>query len=367
MSTFVLFTHTDWSEAPRLRHQLTRLLLESGHKVLFFEKSCGLLGKSQLVPTLLPNGPAMVRTRRLCHHQLRLVPPIHHLNARVLEAQIRRVLADQQLGEDVVVINFNYDYFFLRRLFPRTRIVTIINDDFEAMSRLPFHGHMTWALKRTCEMSDSVLAVSTPLIERLREFCHPKLLLPWSVIPYRRPAPGVSQRNILLFWGYINERLDLDVLARLAEHLLEHRPGFRIMLVGPTQGNDRAPVVARLGGYANVEIRDRTDLDALPLDQILAAMIPYRPVRVNDAILQSNKTLQLLAMGLPLLVSGMPAFMQRPYIKRLDGQESLGEVLDSLVQNFEPWQPAIKQCVDENSPESRMEILGIQRAAFVPA
>ena len=39
MADFVLVTHTRWSEAPRIRHQVARLLVDAGHRVLFLERA----------------------------------------------------------------------------------------------------------------------------------------------------------------------------------------------------------------------------------------------------------------------------------------------------------------------------------------
>ncbi|MFO0783014.1 MAG: hypothetical protein U0636_04970 [Phycisphaerales bacterium] len=359
MTTFLEFTHTEWTEAPRLRHQVARLLVDHGHTVYFFERSTPWRHGKELQTRHEGRGPTLVQTRRLLHHQLRVAPPLHWANARVLSGQIRRFVHNHGIGADAVILNFNYDFYFLRRLFPRNRILTIINDDFEAMCRLPYRGHVTWALKRTCQMSDEVLTVSTPLQERLSLWCKPKLFLPWSVAPYQAPVGPVEKRTRLLFWGFVDKRLDLDLLDRLAETLAARHPSFKIMLVGPTQGDSRPMVEARMARHANVEIRGRTDLDDLPRDELLAALIPYKRDRTNDAILQTNKTMQLLAKGLPLVISGMPAFMRKPYILRLDEGDDMAAVMEKVVHGFAAWQPEIKAFVEENSPESRLPLLGV--------
>lgn len=357
MKTFVIFTHTEWTEAPRLRHQVARLLLQHGHRVFFFERAGSFRSAHGPTERQPDEGPVLVHTRRLLHHQLRVLPPLHWANTRVVEAQVVEFARKHALGPDAVILNFNYDYYFLRRVFPRNRIVTIINDDFEAMCRLPYRGHITWALKRTCRMSDEVLAVSTPLVDRLRLWSDAKLFLPWSVAPYQAPVGDIAGRTQLLFWGFVDKRLDLDLLEKMARYLAAERPTFKILLIGPTQGSSRAMVESRLAPFRNIEILGRRELSDLPLGNMLAAIIPYRRDKTNDAILQTNKTMQLLAKGLPLVISGMPAFMRKPYIKRLDGDESVAKVIDECVANFDAWQPEIRAFVEENSPESRLPVL----------
>ena len=309
----------------------------------------------------MSTGPeqAFVRlsTKQLLHHQLRVLPVLHWMNARYAAAQIRRAQHDWIRTPDIAVINFNYDFYFLRSVFPTQRIITIVNDDFATMSRLPFTHHIKWALRRTCMMSDSVLAVSSPLRAQLSEWCDPQLFLPWSADGYHRPVPDVSRRTILLYWGYINIRLDMAVVDALARHLMQHRPTWRIQFVGPRDGRSGARVCDALAKYSNVEVLGERTLSELPTDRVLAALIPYQRVPFNDAIMLSNKTVQLLSRGLPLLISGMPAFIERPFIRRLDSRETIGQVLDSCMANFNRWQDEIESFVDENSAASRLQQL----------
>lgn len=365
MSTFVVLTHTDWTEAPRLRHQVAQLLLEHGHTVYWFERAGGPLGRKASEPaaaaragTPAKAAPHVVATRRLVHHQLRVVPPLHWANARFLVPQLKRFVRDKNIGPDAIIINFNFDYYFLRQVFPQNRIITIINDDFEGMSKLPFRSHLTWALKRTCQMSDSVLAVSKSLVARLRLWSDAKLFVPWAVTPYQEPHGDISQRTKLLFWGFVNRRLDVDMLERVSEHLRTAHPTFSILIVGPVEGADGRAIQARLEARGNVEFRGRSNLSDLPMDQVLAAIIPYRRHPETDAIYQTNKTMQLLSHGLPLLISGMPDFVQLPFVVRLDSPEGIGAAIGLCVQQFGKWQSHIRDYIQQNSPESRLHDLG---------
>jgi glycosyltransferase involved in cell wall biosynthesis len=361
MSTFIIFTRTDWSEAPRLRHQVTQLLLEAGHRVHFFELPRPVLSPEAPRAPVAGVAPAFVRTTHLIHHQLRVVPPLHGINAWFVRRQIESFLRTLPSNE-VTVINFSYDYYFLRKLFPKQRIVTIINDDFEAQSRLPICGHITWALRRTCLMSDAVFAVSLPLVRRLSQWSNAVLFLPWSSMQYTAPRENISGRTRLLFWGFIDNRLDLDMLDRVAKDLARRGPQWELLLVGPTQGRGREAAVRSMARHTNVRILDSHRLDQLPLDTILASVIPYLTPAAMDAVTLPNKAMQLLAHGLPLLISGMPAFIEAPFVRRLDGEESPATVIDSCIADFNALQPTIAKFLGENTPESRLSQLGIQHA-----
>ena len=361
MSTFIIFTRTAWGEAPRLRHQVTQLLMEAGHRVYFFELPRSVLSRPAPLAPVTGVAPAFVRTTDLIHHQLRLVSPLHAINAWFVRRQIESFLRTLS-SDEVTVVNFNYDYYFLRELFPKERIVTIINDDFEAQSRLPIYSHITWALRRTCSMSDAVFAVSVPLVRRLSQWSAAALFLPWSSMQYTAPQTDVARRTRILFWGYIDERLDIDMLNRVASDLARRGPQWELMLVGPTQGRGRDMVERAMARHKNVRILDSHRLDQLPLDTITAAVIPYLTPSAMDAVTLPNKAMQLLARGIPLLISGMPAFIEAPFVRRLDAADSPAEVIDGCISDFNALQPSIANFLAENTPESRLRQLGINRA-----
>jgi len=363
LGDFILFTHTKWSEAPRIRHQVANLLLEAGHRVFFFERPSPFWQSPAPAVEQARPGLTLVRTRNLFHHQLRALVPMHWLNAAFVESQIRRRLTVCDACADATIINFAHDYYFLRRLFAKSRIITIIHDDFEAQSRLPFASHIAWSLEHTCRMSSEVFAVSTPLQERLRVWCDPKLLLPWSVVPYRAPVPDMARRKLLVYWGFVDSAIDLNVVCRISDHLHEKRPDWRILLVGPTQGSGRQAVLDGVAGRANIEVRGRTELDELPLDEIIAALAPYRSSPACDSVTLANKSMQLFARGLPLLISNMPSYIQQPFIVRLDGTGGVGAAVDAVAANFLAWQSQIERFVADNAPATRLRLLGVEPAA----
>ena len=363
MSRFILFTKTKWDEPPRLRHQFAQLLASAGHDVLFFEKP-STFGAIELAPRARERGITTVASRELMHHKLRLSPTLHRANAVVTKRSIRDRLSAWGGAQDTdTVISFNYDYWFLRDLFPRNRLITVINDDFICVALFGYTKPLLWAMQRTCSASDRVLTVSAPLQQQLSQFTTPELFLPWADIPYRAPAAG-RQRDLLLFWGYTNRRIDFAAVRALADRLARTRPEVRILFVGPigpVVENVEADV-ATLRERPNIEFRDSTALDALPMDRVLAAYIPYRPhdLEVN-AITLSNKGLQLLARGLPLLVSALPAlpnFLQAPFVFRVNADDPATQV-DELRRSFDRLQSDIAAFVQGNGPDARLaQLLG---------
>lgn len=364
MSNIVLVTNTRWSEAPRLRHQVARLLRDAGARVLFLERPNYLWQGLPPRPELAEPGVWLSRGERLFHHQLRIARVMRWIDASLLSKSIREIVASWNGSVDFAIVNFSHDAAFLRSTFPGRKILTIIHDDFEAQSRLPWKSHISNALQATCESSDHVFAVSDPLMERLADFCSPELFLPWSVSPYREPSTPAVGRNKLLFWGYVDSSLDLELVERISSHLAERGPNWQLWLVGPTQTRGvRRRIVDRLSARPNIRVLDARPLSDLPLDETLAAVLPYRRIGITDAVTLANKSMQLLACGLPLLISAMPRFHAAPFVIRLDGDGGIDGAMDVARSRFEALQPDIERFCASNSPEVRLE--AIARALHV--
>jgi hypothetical protein len=360
MQDFVLFTNTQWTQAPRLRHQVARLLAQAGHRVTFFETPAHPWQAVDRTPREVEPRIRLVSSRQLLHHQLRAVRPLQRLNEAFVLGEIRRSLPTDVDPARCTVINFRYEYGFVRTAFPGCPMHTIIHDNFEAQCRLPWRGHITDALARTCRASDRVLVVSTPLQRRLSRWCNPELFLPWSVEAYRAPSPGMEPRRDLAFWGYVDTAVDLTMVRRVAAALRERGEGGRVLLIGPTEkAHRRRRIVESLADEPNVEVHDRTDLDRLPLDRLLGAILPYVDSESVRSVTLANKSMQLLARGLPLLISSMPEFVQKPFVLRLDGEEPIASVLARCRAGFSGWQQGIREFVEANSPASRLKQLGV--------
>lgn len=362
MSDFVLFTHTLWSEAPRIRHQVARLLASAGHRVLFVERAHHLLARNAAQARPAEPGITLLRGRRLLHHQLRPVQPMDWINDRIAGASLRRLLRAAQVAPGFSIINFAHDGAFLRCEFPDRSLVTIIHDDFESQARLRYFGHVTRNLRATCRASDRVLAVSTPLVNRLSEWCVPELFLPWSQAPYVKPTSGVYGRDTLLFWGHVDVGLDTDRIRSMSRFLATRHPDIRLLFVGPTQvPSRRARTVERLAGLPNVEVHGARTLEELPLHRTLAALIPYRRKGDVDATELPNKALPLLSRGLPIMKTGLPHMVQAPFVLSVDTDGALEEAIARCRKSFDEWQPLIRAMVEANGPEARLSALGVAR------
>jgi hypothetical protein len=225
---------------------------------------------------------------------------------------------------------------------------------------------VTRNLRATCLASDRVLAVSRPLVDRLSIWCQAELFHPWTTLPYVPPRPGTDGRDTLLFWGHVDTGLDTKRIRFISAHLARRHPDLRVLIVGPTQvPSRRARTTDALRGLANVEVRDATPLDRLPLERTLAALIPYRRKGDVDATELPNKTLPLLSRGLPILKTGLPAMVRAPFILAVDDDDELDAAINACRANFATWQPAIRDFVESHRTADRLEALGIPTLASV--
>jgi hypothetical protein len=359
MAEFVLFTHTLWSESPRVRHQVARLLAQAGHDVLFIERAVHPWQGTRTRPAEVEPRIRVAQPRRLLHHQLRLVSPLDWANDTIVRHDFRVILRDAGIGAGASIINFAHDAAFLCDFHPRHRVVTVIHDDFEAQCRFPWFRHVTRNLRATCLASDSVLALSTPLVRRIRKWCRAELFLPWTELPYVPPVEGVDERDTLLFWGHIDVGLDVERIRSLSAHMAAHYPGLRMLFVGPTQvSSRRARTVDPIKDLVNVRVQNAMSLDSLPIGRVLATLIPYRRKGDVDATELPNKALPLLTRGLPILKTGLPAMVRAPFIHAIEDDESFDRAIAMCRAHFWEWQPLIKSFISGYRPEDRLRALG---------
>lgn len=351
MNRFIFFTKTNWSEQPRIRHQLARLLASAGHKVIFFEKPSLPFRPSELAQS---NELAIqfVSHSELVHNKLRFLPLTKSLNAQFTKHSIQKSLVNLCITNEDIVVNFNYDFYFLRDLFPSNKLITVINDDHISSAWSIAKPALTNSLKLTCSRSDEVLVLSTRLMEQVGNVCKPHLFLPWADCKYVTPVSS-TKRNTLFFWGFINRKIDYEFVARLARHLAQEYPEIKLLFVGPIESEAIRSVNA-LRREKNLQFLDASSLDQLKLNEFLGSIIPYRTNDPElDAIMMPNKAMQIFAKGLPVFITGMPDFIKLPFVFKLDTPEC-GNLFLNVRNKFDLLQQDMQNYVELNSSTQRL-------------
>jgi hypothetical protein len=339
---FILFTKTLWTETPRIRHQLARLLVKQGHEVIFFEKN-SFLGQRH---SHAENGIEFRRHPELLHHQLRPLRFLAEMNAKYEQAEIRRMLGD---SANAVIVNFCYDYYFLRDIFLENVIISIINDDFIAAAKWFMKSEAGRVTAATARMSDHNLVVSYPLLHQMKQFTdNVSLFLPWARRQYSRPINDKG-RDEMLYWGYINYRIDLDAVKYVLD------AGIKINFVGPAS---RAKEVRNMLAHENAHYHGVAQLDSI--EQVLAScacsIIPYdsRNPRVA-AITMNNRAFHLLSYGLPLLYADLPGLINAPQdvIYACKTGQDYVRAYKMARERFVECQPSIASFLEGHGEEDR--------------
>ncbi len=349
---FFFLTKTVWNEPPRIRHQLARLLSNAGYEVVFFEKPSYPYSIQKYSPTSA-GAILLDRHAELIHHKLQITKLLYYINSEYVKRQLKNVQRKHNIKNSDIIINFHYNYGFLRDVFKHQKIITVFNDNFHSRALFGYQKPLINAIEKTCRASNTVLAVSKPLIGFLSAFCEPDLFLPWPQTEYQPPKVKNCDKKVFLFWGYINYRLDWDLIYKYAEALLNTNSELEFLFVGPVENE---ALIKRIKTLPNVRFQKTTPLQSLPLENVLAAIIPYKNnIPAIEAINFSNKAFQLISFGLPLLISGMPNFLQKPFIFRMT--DSPNKDVLKLRDCFPKVQSDIKKHLNQNSAEKRLEQL----------
>lgn len=348
-----IFTMTKWDEQPRLRHQVAKLLANAGEDVHFFQGSRYPWKKPGVDDDVkISDNIHVHRALHLIHFHLRVNRLLRFINSAVEILTIKKIIKKNIKPSDVV-INFNYDFYFLRKIFRNNIIITIINDDFVAQAKFFRGSHVRESLRNTCAISDAVLAVSYPLIDQLQDWCKPALFLPWADVRYRAPKSSATMRAAVLLWAYIDIRIDFHLLREVARAL----PATEFHVYGNRFFRVESEVKESLV-IPNIIFRPASRLDDIDTSRYYAAIIPYKSgVADIEAVTLSNKSFQLLARGLPLVTSGMPYFFKHASICNTTSIESFVEALRGFQTSFTRLQPLIADLVKDNQAEARYEQL----------
>lgn len=224
------------------------------------------------------------------------------LNARLLERCLQKLVVPT---DDAVVLTTIPIVADLVGNVPVKRWVYFCVDDFSVWPGLdsaPLHELESRLIAR----ADRVVAAGENLAERLRALgrdpaviTHGIDLEHWQQSVEPDPLLHDLPRPLVLFWGLIDRRLDVNCLRALAARIT----GGTIALVGPEQDPDPAlegiPHLRRLGPVTY----DRLPSVAAGADVLV---MPYADLPVTRAM-QPLKLKEYLATGKPVVATPLPA------------------------------------------------------------
>ena len=344
-----IFTRTSWSEMPRIRHQLVKLLTTHGHHVTFFEKEDSAFSSS---PRIFSELLTVVALPELLHHQLRPLRSIGDAANIFPRNFIGKFYSANEVPD--LLINFNYDFGFLKEIFPAVPLITFINDDFIAQAKSWMKKAIASRLAETCSVSDTVLTVSYPLLRQVSKHnIDSHLFLPWAEKKYSQPVTG-KERNAVLYFGYINHRIDFNVLERIADAKILLR------LIGPVQRTVDKAALEKLLLNKNVSLLPPQLLSEIDLSDVSCSVMPYDlKVESVNACSISNRAFNLLSYGIPLLQPAFPEVVPAPekIIRCCGTVEEYLSGIEYFKNNFFDSQNEIQKFISGNYSSDRYELL----------
>jgi len=326
-----------------MRHQIAKLFLQNGWSVLFFEKPL-FFWNFRVENIFVGVDLEVIKTKQLLHHRLRIFSILNYINSYYEKKSIQRALRER-LESIELVINFNYDYFFLRDFLGNKKIITIINDDFINSGGV-FSNKFKKTQSMTCSISDAVLGVSTPILNFLPSHSNPEIFLPWSDDLYTYPKKRLAvKRNKVLLWGYLHNDIDFQLIGEASKELKD----FEFLLVGPINKKCNKIIRIILNSNENIKAISATKLKDLPLEECCAGIHVYKSRSVlGRSISMSNKTLKLAAYGIPIVTYGVENFIKHAGIIN---SKTLSEFIKGIRYsqvNFYSMQKGLRHLVDSN-------------------
>ncbi|MEZ2744897.1 hypothetical protein ACBQ16_06840 [Halopseudomonas bauzanensis] len=332
--------------------------------MFFFEKPrYGVFAKpifNLIVDEVTGNEMLLVTTHQVLHHQLRLSRILRFLNGVFEVYNIRSALRlIKKMGfaggvEGALVVNFNYDYFFLPKAMRRQAVdFTILNDDFVAQARLFKGAHVKKSIDTMARKTKVNLAVSYPILKSI-DRDNKAIFLPWADGEFKFLIKTEDERNKVLFWGHIDRRVDFELVRYIASSC----PEFIFDFVGPVADSAKVISATLERDLENVVFSGVKDLSEININRYFCSIIPYKSgVADIEAVTASNKTFRILSYGLPLITYGMPSFIECPVVFKSASYADMVSNLKTVNLQIYDLQNELSQVVSQNTEEARYRFL----------
>lgn len=352
---FIFITKTNWDEPPRIRHQLAEALLRHGHEVVFFEKSVSLLSKRK--SKVCSDSFRVLTPHELTHHRLR-IKVVMYFECLFQVYQYKKYTIQQGFKDTDIIINFSYDSYFLRKVFPNNRIITILNDDFEMQTKLFGYSVGRNSLINTIKMSDFCLSTSPILAQRYQKYNNKsEAFLPWYQGRENKSKNIDRDKNnqdkkAILIWAYITERIDFDII----ELLLINRT-ISIEVFGPIHHRVKGKVDSLTKSFDNIRFFPACKLEELQTEKYFCSLTPYLNQEQNEKIYVTNKLFQLASFGMLSINLGLPNFIELPGVFNCVSFEEVLTAVDDCIEDGHALSSKLIESIADNTEQARVNQL----------
>lgn len=229
------------------------------------------------------------------------------LNKQRIITELKRILHEQEMEDNLVVWNYNPLYVDYLGQFPGAAYVFDAVDNWAAHSSYKkYKNQILENYKQIGEESDHVFTVADELRLLFNNQSHVRWIPNGVDIDHFRETTAISDRlegipkPIIGFLGVLQDRIDID----LVEYVAKMNPQASVALVGPVwKGFERE----RLEKVGNVYFPGASPYNEIPkfYNGFDVGIIPYK---LNEFIRSTNsmKFYEYLAAGLPVVTTRCP-------------------------------------------------------------
>lgn len=345
-------TH-DWGYMFQLPQQMARQFARSGY--LYFyntinEKMDDVTGFRQVEPNLY-----------LCH-----VPfeTFHLLDCGLEDRSEIDEPRKSQLEKLILYIGSPWN----RKYLSYFRDALVIYDHYDDLSvssgQLDDHLHLL-------ERADIVLVTSQRLLDNVKEI-RPDTIFAPNGVDYKhfqslRPAPGeaapvdlvpilVKGKPVIGYTGALSERFDYD----LYRHLVQSRPDYEFLLIGPDVGGSLEHSGLLSAGLSNLHWLGIKSHDELVkyMWQFSVGIVPFKLNEITLAT-TSIKVFEYMACQVPVVSVAMPESKRYPGVMIAETKYQFEELLDSALMKKEDaeYLAMIDQVARSNTWERRAQTI----------
>ena len=297
----IVFSHLRWGFVfQRPQHVLTRLARH--FDVYFVEEPVFAEGLPTLASSTQQGGVQVITPRTSV-----TAPGFHDDQLAVVKPLVEHFIATKQLVDPIVWLYTPMALPLIADLEPRA----VVYDCMDDLASFKFAPPELVAREAALMAQANVVFTGGPSLYEARQGSHPNLHCLPSAVDARHFSParleatseeGVSAAALhrgmphprLGFFGVIDERLDLDLVAGIADQ----RPGWHIVMVGPVVKIDSASLPQR----PNILWAGMQRYEALPhlMSNWDVCLLPFA---LNEAtrFISPTKTLEYLAGGKPVV------------------------------------------------------------------
>ena len=335
-TTIILLTTTNWSEPPRMRHEMAyqlsrfynvvffQIYSQRGYKRNEFEINDSLLIKKK--------GISFIGINRLFFY----FPSIQKLYNRYLTSRIK-IFVKNLSSKNIILLSFQYNFPEVFDLPCFDLKIYFCNDDFVSQYRniSKFKTEIFRGFQRSILLkSNLVFTVSEPLMRllikegarnvKIIESGHSFDLKISKNSSYFRDSKYVR----VCYLGFLTDAIEIDWFLHILKEELIY-----LTVIGPCNFNF---ILSRLSQFQNFNYIPILTGEMLQLELLAkdVLVMPYRSKEDNNLTTVPSKLFQYLAVGKPIVSSKMKNLIKLPdkFIYMANNHESF---LNSILQAFD--------------------------------